>query len=284
MALDDELRRHLHDKADTIDLGAAPITDVRKRSRQRGRRQQAGFVCATLALLAGGAFGLRALAGDGDRLDLATEAATTQTEDDGGVGDGDGSDDSLATPATTIAGTGDYGVTGTVSAYDYGGPQWVVPWGDGFISFGMIYDPQPISEFSEELAALFPAEIREAVQAAGATNIEEGMEALSEAGLLDQATEIVLDNPDVYDSIYGVPVPPRFEAQTSSDGLEWTDLDGFSLPAGGESISQVASDGSSSRRGLANMGGARTGRGWLRRLRLRAGHDHLFRLGHHRSG
>ena len=239
MTLDDELRSHLHDKADTIDLGAAPIGDVRRRSRKRSRRQQAGFVCATLAVLAGGAFGLRTLAGDGDRLDLATEEATTQTDEDEGS---DTPDDAPATDSLTADAASsvsrDRGVSG------YGGPQWVVPWGDGFISFGMIYEPQPIPEFTEDLAALFPAEIQEAVQAAGATNIDEAMEALSDAGLLDQATQIVLDNPDAYDAIYGEPIPPRFEAQTSPDGLEWTDLDGFSLPAGGENISQVASDGS----------------------------------------
>ena len=140
--------------------------------------------------------------------------------------------------------TEDAGDEMAASELAHGGGEWLVPWQDGFLRFGFVFQPQPLPELDGRFADLFPPEVRETIEAAGATTIDDAMQALEDAGLIGQVFEILDANHEVADWFYGVePLPPAFEAAISPDGLDWTPIDGVTVP-GGEGIAWVQSDGS----------------------------------------
>ena len=88
-----------------------------------------------------------------------------------------------------------------------GGGDWLVPWRDGFLRFGLVFAPQPLPEFDGRFTDLFPPEVVETLEAAGATTIDEATDVLLEAGLYDQVVEIVTANPGVAGWLFGVEPP-----------------------------------------------------------------------------
>ena len=125
----------------------------------------------------------------------------------------------------------------------YGGGDWLVPWGEGFLEIGLIFHPAPLPEFDDRFSDLFPPEVRETIESVGATTVEDAMDALFEAGLMAEVEEIASANPEMMDWFYGAePPPPTLEIRESADGTDWTLLDDVTIP-GGESLMGVASDG-----------------------------------------
>ena len=49
----------------------------------------------------------------------------------------------------------------------YGGGEWLVPWGDGFLDIGIIFHPAPLPELDGEFSEVFPPEVRETIESVG---------------------------------------------------------------------------------------------------------------------
>ncbi len=135
-------------------------------------------------------------------------------------------------------------VPGTVAG-DGGSPEyaeWVVPWRDGFLAASTVFQPQPLpAELPEEVIALFPQEVIDLFGGELPPTITEATQMLSEAGLLDEVTDVLSNNPEASEAIYGVPVtdPPTVEARFTTDGIEWEPID-LTLPADAGYLTNVA--------------------------------------------
>ncbi|NIR41925.1 MAG: hypothetical protein GWN79_28105, partial [Actinobacteria bacterium] len=122
------------------------------------------------------------------------------------------------------------------------GGEWLVPWGDGYLSFGFVYSGQPLPAFDGSFQEFFPQEVVDLVLSSGVTTIEEATDLLVDAGLYETVVEIVMANPDLQEQIFSVPAPPpTFEVHRSADGLEWEPAAGIEFPF--VDIHHVLSDG-----------------------------------------
>jgi len=198
-----------------------------------------------MALVVGAAVGVRPLfRDDGSTLDVAanvapaTDSTSTTTAPapvDGGAQIERSSNASAVAP---IEGDLAYG-------YGYGGETWTVPWGDGFLTLGTVWEPPQLPGPDSPYAESFPPEIIETVRASGATTLDGAMAVLEEAGLLQQAIDMVASDPalaDLYGSLQSGGTS-SFVAQTTPDGLNWSDIPGFALPVADARIDRVVSDG-----------------------------------------
>lgn len=173
--------------------------------------------------------------GDDDQTSPEPQTDETPGEADSDAQPGDGSGDD-ATSAIGFDGPAGLSVA-------RGAGEWLVPWGDGFLTFGFVYSGQPLPASDDGLDQLFPPEVVEAVLDSGATTIEEATDVLIEAGLYDAVVEIVDADPDLQEWLFSVPAPPpTFEMSRSSDGLEWEPVEGVRFPVG-QNIHSVISDG-----------------------------------------
>ena len=103
---------------------------------------------------------------------------------------------------------------GSNGAPEYG--EWSVPWEDGFLVGSTFFPPQPLpDELPEEVRALFPQEVLDLFDGGLPATISEATTMLSDAGLLDVVSEIISNNPEAYDAIYGTPVAGRADARRS---------------------------------------------------------------------
>ena len=77
---------------------------------------------------------------------------------------------------------------------------------------------------SHPISAYFPPEILDTLAEAGVTTIDEAMAVLEEAGLMQQATDIVTQNPEVLEWYNGVFSGGSYEsyAEFSEDGENWS--------------------------------------------------------------
>ncbi len=249
-SFEDELKSHLADRAASMGVESASVADVERRGRRRTRRGRAGGVVAVVAVVLVATVGIRPLiTDDQSTLDVAAGATTTVAPTTTVGTAGRSTDSAIPSPPPPPLSQGEAIAAASSflvgSDYSYGGGDWVVPWGDGFLSLTTVWDTPLLPGPDSELAALFPPEILEVVQEAGATTLNEAMAALQAAGLLEQATDLVERDPElmsVFQSL-SVPGPARLLAQTSPDGVVWTDMEGFVPPPVGTSFSQVVSDG-----------------------------------------
>ncbi len=123
--------------------------------------------------------------------------------------------------------------------------EWIVPWGDGFLAGSTVFQPQPLpAELPEDVVALFPQEVIDLFGGELPPTIAEATQMLSEAGLLDEVTEVLSNNPGASEAIYGVPVtePPEVQARFTTDGIEWEPID-LTLPADAAYVANVATVG-----------------------------------------
>lgn len=255
MSHDDELRSRIGRLAETHEVAPLTADEVVAR-RSRGARRQRLLAVAAAVLLFGGVAGAVVLfTGDDPDVDVADGAddgadqgITVEGTDDRGSEPGDGdappsSTDEATVPTTTLM----FPEGGDAIDMGFGGPDWVVPWGDGFLSVGQIFEPSDVGfeDLVPDARDRFPAAIIEAVEAAGAVTLQEMIDAVTEAGLLDEATEIFTADPELLDAFNEVQSGGtwRFAAQVSDDGETWTELPDFALPSGQEWAQQVASDG-----------------------------------------
>jgi len=247
-SFDDELKSHLAGSAASITAEPVGVAEVERRGRRRGHRRRAVAVAAVVALVAAAVVGIRPLVTDGDSiLDIAAGTAATTTiaprsQDAAAVGNSAPSQSPLSVTTTTFLAS-----ESAVHGYRYPGYDgWVVPWGDGFLSVTTLWEPAPALEIGPEILDRFPPEMAAVIEAAGASNLEEMGNALTAAGLEQQAGTVVRNDPgllDMLDSLAGGPGTATLVAQESTDGSTWTDVAGFSPPVAVGSISQVISDG-----------------------------------------
>lgn len=263
MNLDESVRAAVDGAATSVELGALDdaLSDVRSTARQRRRRRNTLFGAAAAATLVVGGVVIANVAGDdGDGADLIVSAPVTDPVEDADkledgesvaddpapdndttpVGDTDPSADPdvdpvpvESTPAPVVeVGTVAAATTEAIAAddsYVRGSYQQVLPWQDGFLALGQIQGEQALpAELSEEINAAFPPEVVQFFEDAGGLppTISEATAMLQEAGLFDEVSDVVLNNPEVSEAIYSIPpAPPEQFARLSTDGVEWTDID-----------------------------------------------------------
>ena len=215
MMNDDELRSRMAGLADTTAIDTVTLEQVEARSRRRTLRQRSATVLAAFALVVGGAIGVVSLGDGGDDLDVAADDTEAAVSDDAGIGDGDtnggeGADETAETAearresddaASTTAASSE-AMTVDDAAFFEGefssGPDGLLPWNGGFLAFGERFVPADPVELtfdgSDPISAYFPPEILDTLAEAGVTTIDEAMAVLEEAGLMQQATDIVTQN------------------------------------------------------------------------------------------
>lgn len=268
----DELSSSLSDEASGIEVEptAMALDQVRSGTtkRRRRRRALAGSVSA-LALVAGGLVAVNAVGGDSgsDSLSIAgpedevvaeTTSTTTTLETDGAtVSEGSESDDGAGAPVEQpVVEVGSTGVATPVNvveqaAISVAGPaggdtytEWLAAWDDGFLSASRTFTPQSLpTELSEEISALFPQEVLDLFEGGLPSTIEEATSMLTEAGLLDEVTDVLAEHPEASEAIYSQPTAePVYEVLFTTDGEEWEPLE-FVLPEGVGDIRTVRSTG-----------------------------------------
>ena len=227
-----------------------PIEDPAPRTMTRTR---VGIAIGAAVMLVAGAVAVVVLDGSDEPDTIATaEVTVADTVDDGSEPTPVAT--AAETPAAETPATGVTGVQVTVLdrsavpgtvAGDGGSPEyaeWVVPWRDGFLAASTVFQPQPLpAELPEEVIALFPQEVIDLFGGELPPTIDEATQMLSEAGLLDEVTDVLSNNPEASDAIYGVAVtePPTVEARFTTDGIEWEPID-LTLPADAGYLTNVA--------------------------------------------
>ncbi|MEM9202839.1 MAG: hypothetical protein AAGC53_14330 [Actinomycetota bacterium] len=167
----------------------------------------------------------------------STDAAVI--DDDGESSDGDAREES-----------GSYQVFATDGGDFYGGHA-PMPWGDGFLSIRDEFVPseQTLDDLIPDLAERFPAEVTEAVQAAGISlgdpgAMEDASAVLEEAGLLEEVMAIFADDPELmraYSDVLSGGTYVRV-AEYSADGITWEPID-FSFEVPEHSWPEFRTDG-----------------------------------------
>ncbi len=260
MSHDDELRSRLRRLAESHEPVVVGIDAVEARRDRRSTRRRFTVVAAALLLVLGIAGFFRVIEGDGSGdVDVASSDDDTPSgTDDGGTDDGadgggveeedvEGGVAQSSVPAVTTTYAPGAAADSSFAGPGYGGPDWIVPWGDGFLSLGRIFVPSDVTmqDLVPDIEERFSPEIIELLQEAGVTGIDESIEVLSEAGLLDEATEAVTSDPVLLAAYNEVTQGGqyRFEASVSPDGRNWTVLSDFGPPGGSQTFSSVQSDG-----------------------------------------
>ncbi len=251
MPINDDLSEFLEAKAASIDVEPIDLAGVKQRGRRRNRRNRMVGVAAVFALVVGVSVGVRALTSNGSATDVAVGvAANGPVTDSVPVSDSvPPPEPTVVLPTSTLGPDQSYGESTSSSVAVPGinaANPTVVPWGDGFLSWNTIRESPTLDILDPSVADKFPPEIIAAVRDAGATTLEESVDALRAAGLLELATQIVTDDPDLLE-LYGQATTQgttRFVAQTSNDGIAWQEIDTSLWPAVSPNAHEVVSDGS----------------------------------------
>lgn len=264
MTHDDELRQRMNRLADETEVSPVTLESVEARGRRRTQRQRIVAVAAAFLFVAGAAFGLNALTGQQGDTDVASpvgddaEASTSDaddTADDDAAADDAARDTTLSTTTTMPVGD-EMAETATAEydhAYDsaYYGPNQVVPWKGGFLAWGQRFVPSEVTmaDLVPDIGDRFPPEIVEALRAAGIGEgdpytIDEAMQIIEAAGLMEVAEETVLADPELLDafnevSAGGTHVP---FVELSTDGVTWEPVE-IGLLLGENGWPQLASNG-----------------------------------------
>jgi len=245
MPIDDELSEFLDAKAASIDVEPIDLAGVKQRGRRRNRRNRMVGVGAAFVLVIGASVGVRAITADDSGTDVAVGVAANVPSSDSAPPP----EPTVVLPTSTLGPDQLYGESTSSSVAVPGvnaGNPMVVPWGEGFLSWSTIRESPTLDILDPSVADKFPPEIIAAVRDAGATTLEESVDALRAAGLLELATQIVTDDPDLLE-LYGQATTQgttRFVAQTSNDGIAWQEIDTSVWPAVSPNAHEVVSDGS----------------------------------------
>ena len=139
-------------------------------------------------------------------------------ENDGGRG-GRGGRQCVDGQSVSVPSFGDDGGSGFA--------EWMVPWKDGFLAGGTVYQPQPLpAELPPEIVELFPPEVVDLFADGLPETIDEATAMLSEAGLLDEVTTVISEHPEASEAIYSSqPTSPQAIVQFTTDGEDWTSVD-----------------------------------------------------------
>ena len=244
-----EMRGRLDDVASVVDVGDLEVAraDVGHRVGRRRTRRRIGVTIGAVAVIAAATTAVLTVGGDEPDTLVTTDdtQVTASLPDD----DQDSPEPTLAVaPAIpsveVIDGVAQVGASaGANGAPEYG--EWSVPWEDGFLVGSTYFPPQPLpDELPEEVRALFPQEVLDLFEGGLPATISEATTMLSDAGLLDVVSEIISNNPEAYDAIYGTPVQvaPTLDVRFTVDGTTWEPRE-MVLPPDATSFSGAASVG-----------------------------------------
>lgn len=236
--------------ADAIDAGdpTAMLTTVHTTVNRRRRRRSAIVGIAAAGVLVGSGVVVANLVGGDEGDDLIVSAPVTETPSteagDDAVDDpppdtvadvapaeADGAD-AIEVPGgepvpvrvvpATITDVVDNGLT--VDAANVGQTR-LLEWQGGFLSIQTTFEPQPLpSELPPEIADQFPPEVVELFPDGLPPTIDEAIQVLQDADLLDEVSQIISDNRDVYDAVYAEEAAVDTTVRFSEDGAEWDDL------------------------------------------------------------
>jgi hypothetical protein len=244
----DDIRTALHDAAARIEVGDAVVAraDVRAAARHRRNRFRLVSGLAAVAVVAGGAVTVMSLGGDdGDERLVGADATVVEPDDETDAPSATGADGAAApTVQVTAAATLPF----STSSEATGAPsyvEWTVPWKDGFLTGSTEFPPQPLpAELPEDVVALFPPEVVELFQEDRPATIDESIERLEAAGLLDEVQAVLADNPAASEAIYGAPATeaPTIQARFTTDGSTWEPVE-MTLPPGATYLSGVTAVG-----------------------------------------
>lgn len=245
----DDIRNGLNEAAASIDVGDLELAraDAHHTSSRRRRRVRVGSALgAVVAIVAAAGIVVAVSASDEpDTLVTADLVETTPPTTDESV------DSTIAAQPTAGTRTVEVidrpGVVGS-NAGTNGAPEyseWLVPWRDGFLAGSTRVPPQPLPDkLPDEVVALFPQEVTDLFGGNLPATIDEATRMLSEAGLLDEVTAVIRENPEASEAIYGAPntAAPALDARFTTDGVTWEPVE-VTLPAGATYLSGVATVG-----------------------------------------
>lgn len=262
----DPLNDQLADLADAIavDDPQMSLSSVRATAARRSRRRNILGGAVAVAALAGGVLVVANVTDNGGPDSIAIEGAqaetrTTDEESEPDVGaTGEAPDGTTVVPGspaeeppsiTTRVET----ITATPRSISIGAGsetaetevEWVVPWQDGFLASRYNFTPQPLpGELPEEVTALFSPEVLDLFADGLPPTIEEATAMLSEAGLLDEVTAVLADNPEANEAVFsgGSPQGPDADVVFSANGVDWEPID-FTTPDGTFGLYGVQSTG-----------------------------------------
>jgi hypothetical protein len=265
--LDDRLRQQLNEDARRVRVGNAGehLGAVRGAwSRRRRRRRAITGAATTAVLLLAGTVAVAAVRGNSDGASIRS---ITSVAPDGTDARADGEDATPTTdeavptsvapaePATSaapepaVAGPRELTSVAYAASTVTAPPadertwlQWLLPWQDGFLAIGGRTSPQQLpTELPEEVSALFPPEVTELFAAAGGLpgTVEEATAMLSEAGLLDEVTDVISKHPEASAAIYSIPPVTETLAWFTTDGSTWDEVD-LGLPDDVGQLAQLA--------------------------------------------
>ncbi|HUV17519.1 MAG TPA: hypothetical protein VMW33_03470, partial [Ilumatobacteraceae bacterium] len=235
----DDLRRGLDNIAETIEVGDLDLAAVRTRTHRRRRRVQLMAGLGAVTLLAGATVAVVAVTPDDepDSLVIADVQEPDESSPSTSIGDEEPATTELSTAAAAqavevIERPGLPGqIAGVGGAPEYG--EWSAAWRDGFLVGSQAFAPQPLpAELPEEVTALFPQEVRDLFGGDLPPTIEEAMQMLQEAGLLDVVTEIIAANPEASAAIYSTQSqePPTLDVRFTTDGVVWEPIEAVMPP------------------------------------------------------
>ena len=188
-----------------------------------------------------------------DATDETVEEATEEPAESEPAAD----DAAVSAPAPTeSAAAGDRSVVVAANA-EQGVDVRLLPWADGFLRVQTTW-PQPVfpSEIPEEITALFSDEVVELIQAEQPATVSEATRLLSEAGLMDEVTDVFNEHPEVNDVFFGGDVTePTRTTDFSTDGVEWAPVE-LNLPPAGDAGQELQSNGTQLAVTQVNFGAA----------------------------
>ena len=242
-----QMRRRLDHVAAAVDVGELETARaaVADRVGRRRTRKRVGAALGAVAAITLATAGVLTIGGDdpdtlvtSDDVEVpATDAESTESTLELAPPTGRQPVELIDGAARVVSSAG------TDGAPEYG--EWMVPWEDGFLVGSLSFPPQPLpDELPEEVLALFPPEVIEVFGGDLPATISEATERLSDAGLLDVVSQIIQDNPEAYDAIYGAPsnTAPTLDVRFTVDGVTWEPRE-MVLPAGADYLSNVTAAG-----------------------------------------
>ncbi len=267
----DPLNDQLADLADAIAVEDSQMTlsSVRTTAARRSRRRNVFGGTVAVAALVGGVLVIGAVTDNGGPDSIAIEGAQAETpttdeeSEPSATGDGDAAPDgTTAEPGSseeepsslpaigsprveTILANPTSVSIGAESEAGESEVEWVVPWQEGFLASRFNFTPQPLpSELPEEVTALFSQEVLDLFADGLPATIQEATEMLSEAGLLEEVTTVLADNPEANDAVFSVgnAQGPDNDVVFSADGVDWAPID-FTTPEGTFGLYGVQSTG-----------------------------------------
>lgn len=261
------LNDQISDLADAISVDDAhqSLTSVKAAASRRRRRRTAIGGTAAVAALIGGVVVVSSITGDGPADSISIDgAADTQTEPeaDAPAGGGAAGTDDDAVPADTtssddipaaapsIASTRAEIISGSATAISIPGDaaqtqlEWIVPWQGGFLAGRVDYQPQPLpSELPEEVTALFSQEVLDLFVDGLPPTIDEATTMLSEAGLLDEVTQVLSEHPEANAAVFSSDrAVPEANVLFSADGIDWEPTE-VTIPDGAYGLYGIQSTG-----------------------------------------